>query len=137
VRRLPEGDAPVPDVLENGALGNGVLDPGAEGRPETWRLVCPASALRGNLRVRGWRRGDRLRPLGLGGGKKVSDLLREARVPASHRGGVLIVDDDEGILWVVGLARDERTRLLPDSGGTVTISVIRRNYPTTRGTRSS
>jgi tRNA(Ile)-lysidine synthase len=132
VRRLPEGGVP-----GAGSLDNGVLDPGDAGRPDTWRLVCPASALRGNLRVRGWRRGDRLRPLGLGGGKKVSDLLREARVPASRRGSVLIVDDDEGILWVVGLARDERTRLLPDSGGTVTISVIRRNYPTTRGTRSS
>ena len=147
VRRLPEGETPGLGGPHNGGPGNGgpgnggldngVLDRGGPGTPDTWRLVCPASALRGNLRVRGWRRGDRLRPLGLGGGKKVSDLLREARVPASRRGGVLIVDDDEGILWVVGLARDERTRLLPDSGGTVTISVIRRNYPTTRGTRSS
>jgi tRNA(Ile)-lysidine synthase len=125
VRRLPDGTDP------------GRPQVGDPENPDTWHLVCPASALRGNLRVRGWRRGDRLRPLGLGGGKKVSDLLREARVPVSRRAGVLVVVDDDGILWVVGLARDERTRLLPDSTGMVTISIIRRNYPTTRGTRPS
>jgi tRNA(Ile)-lysidine synthase len=135
VRPLPE-DA-VPGLAGTGGPVKGGLDNGFRDDANTWSLHCPASALRGSLRVRGWRRGDRLRPLGLGGSKKVSDLLREARVPASRRDGALIVDDDEGILWVVGVARDERTRLLPDSGGTVTISVIRRTYPTTRGTRSS
>lgn len=125
VRRLAAGEEPGPAGVGDRA------DPG------TWRLDCPAAALCGNLRVRGWRRGDRLRPLGLGGSKKVSDLLREARVPVSGRGDVLVVADDEGILWVVGLARDERTRLLPGSAGMVTISVIHRKYPTTRGTRAT
>lgn len=125
VRRLREGEDPVPPGV------------GDRGDPSTWSLSCPASALRGNLRVRGWRRGDRLRPLGLGGSRKVSDVLREARVPLSARDGVLVVDDEDGILWVVGLARDERTRLLPGMSGMVTISVIRRNYPTTRGTRAT
>ncbi len=123
VARLPEGADPGPQ---------GVGDPAD---PATWRLACPAANLKGNLRVRGWREGDRLRPLGLGGSKKVSDLLREARTPASARSGALVVTDDEGILWVVGVARDERTRLLPGSGVMVTISIIRRHSPTTRGTR--
>lgn len=124
VARLPDGGDPGPQ---------GVGDPDD---PATWRLACPASALSGNLRVRGWRHGDRLRPLGLGGSKKVSDLLREARTPAADRGDALVVTDDEGILWVVGVARDERTRLLPGSGVMVTISIIRRHSPTTRGTRN-
>lgn len=125
VQRLPEGADP------------GVPGVGDRADSDTWRLVCPVTALCGNLQVRGWRRGDRLRPLGLGGSRKVSDLLREARVPASRRGEIVIVADDEGILWVVGLARDERTRLLPETTGMVTISIIRRHYPTTRGTRPS
>lgn len=124
VARVPEGEDPGPQ---------GVGDPDD---PATWRLACPASALSGNLRVRGRREGDRMRPLGLGGSKKVSDLLREARTPAADRAGALVVTDDEGILWVVGVARDERTRLLPGSGVMVTISIIRRHSPTTRGTRN-
>lgn len=107
---------------ENGAApGHGEPDDEA-----TWRLVCPASALRGNLRVRNRREGDRLELLGLDGTKKLNDLLQERRVPRAARDGVLVVEDETGILWVVGLARAERTRLLPDSGANVTVSVIRR-----------
>lgn len=130
VRRLADGTADGDGVTTWQGCGD-------RADPSTWRLACPATALKGNLRVRGWRRGDRLRPLGLDGSRKVSDVLREARVPVSERDGVLVVDDEEGILWVVGLARDERTRLLPGMAGMVTISVIRRHYPTTRGTRAT
>ncbi|MBM4131161.1 tRNA lysidine(34) synthetase TilS [bacterium] len=129
VRRAEAGPAAADDARDGHGSGD-------RADPSTWRLTCPAEALQGNLRVRGWRRGDRLRPVGLGGSRKVSDVLREARVPASERGGVLVVDDADGILWVVGLARDERTRLLPGMAAVVTISVIRRTYPTTRGTRA-
>ncbi|MFO7608814.1 MAG: tRNA lysidine(34) synthetase TilS [Candidatus Krumholzibacteriia bacterium] len=103
--------------------------PPGHGEPDdeaTWRLACPADALQGNLRVRGWRRGDRIASFGLDGTKKLSDLFRERRLPAGTREGVLVVEDDGGILWVVGLARAERTRLLPGGGPTVTLTVARR-----------
>lgn len=125
VRRLADGE-------DGGQPGVGDL-----ANPDTWHLVCPSAALHGNLRVRGWRPGDRLRPLGLGGSRRVSDVLREARVPAGRRAQVPVVADDDGIVWVVGLARDERTRLLPGTTGMVTISLIRRKDTTTRGTRST
>jgi tRNA(Ile)-lysidine synthase len=102
---------------------------GAPDDESTWTIACPAAALSGNLRVRNWRRGDRMRPLGLDGTKKLSDLFRERRLPAAAREGVLVVEDDEGILWVVGLARAERTRLLPTGGTTVTLTVSRRRSP--------
>ncbi|MEN8006740.1 MAG: tRNA lysidine(34) synthetase TilS [Candidatus Krumholzibacteriota bacterium] len=102
----------------------GAGDPADEA---TWRLTCPASCLKGNLRVRHPGPGDRFPPLGLEGSKKLSDLLREQRIPREDRAGVLVVTDDAGILWVVGLARAERTRLLPSTGQTVTISVVKRS----------
>lgn len=95
------------------------LDP-PEGR---WRLALPAAALHGVPRLRAWRPGDRLRPFGLDGRKKVSDLLQEARVPRARRDGVWLVEDDAGPLWLVGLARDERTRWLPPVDGAVTLTV--------------
>jgi len=101
----------------------GAGDPADEA---TWRLSCPAAGLRGNLQVRHPRPGDRIRPFGLRGTKKLSDLLREHRVTRDNRKSVLVVADDEGILWVVGLARSERTRLLPSPARTVTISVVKR-----------
>jgi len=92
----------------------------------TWQLSCPADSLHGRLQVRPPRSGDRIQPFGLQGTKKLSDLLREHRVTRDDRKGVLVVTDNEGILWVVGLARSERTRLLPSPARTVTISIVKR-----------
>ncbi|MCK9995951.1 MAG: tRNA lysidine(34) synthetase TilS [Candidatus Krumholzibacteria bacterium] len=104
-------------------IQEGVGDPADE---TSWRLTCPASSLAGNLRVRNWNPGDRFQPFGLEGSKKLSDILRERQVSRDDRPGVLVVTDDTGILWVVGLARAERTRLLPSTEQTVTISVANR-----------
>lgn len=91
-----------------------------------WNLSCPSDVLQGNLRIRNLQAGDRFQPFGLDGSRKLSDLLRELRVPEAQRPGVLLVEDDGGILWVVGLARSDRTRMLPDSPRIVTISVVKR-----------
>jgi tRNA(Ile)-lysidine synthase len=119
---------PAADALPEGAFGVG--DPDDE---TSWKLVCPADALRGNLQIRNLRPGDRFQPFGLAGSKKLSDLLREWRIPAAERQGVLVVSDDEGVLWVVGLARAERTRLLPIPAPTVTISVAQRSSHPNQG----
>ncbi len=92
----------------------------------SWTLTCPAEILHGRVRIRNWREGDRFQPFGLQGTKKLSDLLRENRITRDERAGVLVVADDEGILWVVGLARAEQTRLLPSTSRTVTITVMKR-----------
>lgn len=129
-RILVARSAPVTDPEGLGRTeGNGVPTPQGG-----WNLTCPASVLQGNLRVRNWRRGDRLRPLGLDGSRKLSDLFREKRMPASDRPGVLVVEDDGGILWAVGLARSERTRLSPGDAALVTISVVPRRDPDTTDT---
>jgi len=92
----------------------------------TWRLVCPSETLQGNLRLRNPRPGDRLEPFGLAGRKKLSDLMQEKRIPNVMRAGLLVVEDDAGILWVTDLAQAERTRILPSTRQTVTIIVGRR-----------
>jgi len=111
-------------VARNGDIGDTQV--GEPDDESTWRLNLPADALRGNLQVRNSREGDRFQPFGLDGTKKLSDVLLEKRVPAGDRAGVLLVTDDEGIMWVVGVARAERTRILPTTDRIVTISVAGR-----------
>lgn len=94
--------------------------------PETWNLTCPSSVLKGNLKVRNWQKGDRIHPFGLDGSRKLSDLFLQQRIPTKDRSSVLVVEDDEGIIWVVGLARAERTRLLHPGQLAVTITVAAR-----------
>ncbi len=93
---------------------------------DAWRLICPAENLAGGLRVRNPRPGDRLEQFGLAGSKKLSDLMQEKRIPADLRPGVLVIEDARGLLWVVGIAQAERTRLLPTTGQAVTIILDRR-----------
>ena len=97
-----------------------------------WTLDLPPDTLRGAPRARPWRPGDRLRLPGLGGRKKVSDLLRERRVPVGRRGNVLVVEDDGGLLWVVGLACDSRCLRLPGTQPAITLVV---RAPRTHGSR--
>jgi len=59
------------------------------------------------LVVRGRLPGDRLRPLGLGGSRKLQDLLVDRKVPRGARDSVPVVVDATGrIVWVVGHAVD-------------------------------
>ncbi len=89
-----------------------VMPPPLEPRPRTrFEAWLDGDALGSAVVVRSRRRGDRLRPLGLGGEKKVQDLLVDAKVPREERDAVPVVCAPWGIAWVVGLRLDERAAL--------------------------
>lgn len=55
------------------------------------------------LRIRPWEVGDRMRPLGLGGSKRISDILVDAGVPAGEKAGSYVLLSGARILWLPGL----------------------------------
>jgi tRNA(Ile)-lysidine synthase len=83
------------------------------------------------LTVRSRRRGDRLRPAGLGGrGKKLQDLLVDRKVPREQRDSVpLVVDGDGRIVWVVGLAVAEDFRVTEPLQGVILLKARRLGGP--------
>ncbi len=65
-----------------------------------------------HLVLRGPRPGDRFRPLGMDGEKKLQDFFVDAKVPRDQRAYVPIVARADGaILWVAGHRIDDRARL--------------------------
>lgn len=60
--------------------------------------------------VRTRRPGDRMAPVGLGGRKKVQDILVDAKVPRRLRDDVPLIGDARGIFWIPGLALDARVK---------------------------
>jgi tRNA(Ile)-lysidine synthetase-like protein len=62
------------------------------------------------LTVRAWRPGDRVRPLGLGGTRKVQDVFVDRKVPRALRGRIPIVEGPRGIAWIAGLCVSEAYR---------------------------
>ncbi len=74
-----------------------------------------ASLLPAELEVRRWKRGDRMRPLGSVGSKKVSDLLTDARVDHATRAERLVVLAGSHIVWVAGVCTSDTFKVRGDS----------------------
>jgi len=63
--------------------------------------------------------GDRFRPLGLGGTKKVKDFFIDLKVPKSQRRQIPILCSKDHILWIVGHRLDDRVKVTPDTKRTL------------------
>ncbi len=78
--------------------------------------VLDADAAGAELYVRPVRRGDRFRPLGMSGTKKVSEFLIDEKVPADRRGSVLaVVDSNDETLWLVGYRISQVAAIGPET----------------------
>jgi tRNA(Ile)-lysidine synthase len=84
-----------------------------------------AEALGAAVTVRGWRDGDRMRPLGLGGSKSLQDLFTDRKVPRALRRSLPIVEADGEIAWVAGVAVGERFAAASGAGARVGLTARR------------
>jgi tRNA(Ile)-lysidine synthase len=123
-------DLPIPGVVHLPVAGwtleaegpirrlTGDVRPGAADR-----VHVEAAELGAGLVVRSRQPGDRLRPLGVGGQKKVQDVLVDRKVPRGDRDSVPIVTDRNGrIVWVAGHVLAEEFRV---SEGTNTVVILK------------
>ncbi len=78
-------------------------------------IYVDAAAVQGDLRVRTRKNGDKFQPFGMKGRKKLKDFFVDNKVPRDLRDHVPLVCDDQGILWVVGHRKSERTRITDDT----------------------
>lgn len=108
--RFRRGDAAAPpEPVELGVPGSvrfGAWE--VEAGPGPGEAQVAAESLRGPLTVRSWRDGDRMRPVGLGGTKTLQDLFTDRKVPRALRRSLPVVEARDGIVWVAGVALDER-----------------------------
>ena len=65
--------------------------------------------------MRGWRQGDRIRPLGMDGTKSLQDLFVDRGVPRSLRHSLPVVTAAGRVVWVAGVAVSEDFRLGPEA----------------------
>ncbi len=68
------------------------------------------------LIIRKWKTGDKMKPLGLKGSKKVSDIFKEAKLNAIEKQEQwLLVNGNNEIIWVLGLKFDDRYKISSDT----------------------
>ena len=98
----------------------------ARGRTVAVRI----KGLQDPLTVRNWRPGDMIRPLGLGGRKKLQDLFVDRKIAREQRGFIPIVADSKGeILWVVGQTVGEDFRVTDTDRGVLILKATKLGGP--------
>ncbi|SFC19871.1 tRNA(Ile)-lysidine synthase [Parapedobacter composti] len=73
--------------------------------------------------IRTWQEGDAFYPLGMGGRKKLSDLLVSLKIPAYRKAAVpIVVNGNDDILWVAPYRMDERYKITGKTKKVVTLA---------------
>jgi tRNA(Ile)-lysidine synthase len=114
---------PIPGTADLGPAGLIVAEPADPadrgGTPDS--VTIDAGDL-DRLVVDAPRPGDRMRPLGMDGSRKVSDLLVDAKVPRRDRGATPVVRDGERIVWLAGVRMSEEYRIAADTARAVRLT---------------
>ncbi len=76
------------------------------------------------LRVRNCRRGDRFRPLGMTGSKKLKDCFINWKVPIDERARVPLILAGDTIVWVVGYRISQDVRVTADAERVIHMEVM-------------
>ena len=105
---------------------------GAEMQPlhtASWRrpadlfeAVADAALVAGSLIVRTVRPGDRIRPLGLQGHRKLQDVLVDRKVPIRTRRTCPVVEVNGEVFWVPGIVRSSHALVTPSTRATLRLT---------------
>jgi tRNA(Ile)-lysidine synthase len=93
-------------------------------------LECGAAAFfdaddaRFPLTLRSPRPGDRFRPWGMDGTRKLNEVLIDRKVPMHGRRSVPVLVKDRRILWIAGVARSDDAPLTPRTGRVLKVELI-------------
>jgi tRNA(Ile)-lysidine synthase len=116
--------------------GRGIKAAYWDGNPPGWQDVGKDEAfvdgdlLAWPLSIRSRRPGDRFHPLGLQGGKKVKEVLIEAKIPRESRNAVpLVVDGSGRVIWLAGLRADQRFRITAETRHILHLTLGARELP--------
>lgn len=130
-------DEDIPRVAPSLLLLPGTVDLGTAGRMsaelvekddfegDADSVVIDIGAVSGELVVDSFRPGDRMRPLGMQGTRKLSDLLIDAKVPRRLRGAYPVVRDGDRIVWLAGIRMSDGYRIVESTESAVRLTWFR------------
>jgi tRNA(Ile)-lysidine synthase len=122
---IPETPLPVPGAVAlPGCRLIAACLPHAPAPERDDAAVLDAAAVEGPLRVRGWQPGDRYRPFGAPGSRKLQDIFVDAGVPKRLRPRVPVVLDAHGIIWLAGFRMADRVKMVATTTATLRLQII-------------
>lgn len=96
---------------------------GVPQRPQdAWEAHFDADDLSGSrIYIRTWTKGDKVRPFGMNGSRRISDILGEAKVPKHRRAVWPLLTVGDEIAWVVGIRRGQQATVTTRTARTLVI----------------
>ena len=76
-------------------------------------IYIDRNVVRGDLRIRQRRNGDRFKPLGVNGTKKLKDYFIDKKIPREERDSIPLLVDEDNIIWVVRYQLSEDYKITP------------------------
>ena len=92
-------------------------------KPNANLIFLPLEYGAKKLSIRAWKSGDFIRPFGMKGRQKVSDILTQKKVPMPEKSKVTVLECDGEILWVMGLRASEFTRVYENEHKTLKLLI--------------
>ena len=77
------------------------------------------------LTYRFWKQGDRMKPFGMKGSKKLSDIFSDAKIPLNIKTRIpLLVDTNDEILWIPGLRASRMAQVSEKTAAYISVHYI-------------
>ena len=98
-------------------------------RHQRFEALFDAVGIGRRLIVRGFRRGDRIAPLGMTGTRKIQDVFVDCKLVRASRATWPLIEADCGLLWVPGMVRS-RHALVTSATQTILRLTVQRDATT-------
>jgi tRNA(Ile)-lysidine synthase len=82
---------------------------------EKYAVTFDLDKLKDPLVLRKWEQGDRIKPLGMKGKKKVSDLMIDEKIPLNLKDRVCVLTSGDDIIWVAGIRISDDVKVEPST----------------------
>lgn len=76
------------------------------------------------LKLRHWQQGDRFRPFGMKGWKKLSDFFIDQKLSVSEKDKTWILTQGRDIVWIVGMRMDDRFKVTSKTKKVLKVSAL-------------
>ncbi len=87
-------------------------------------ILIDSDKIKGHLKVRNRKNGDKFQPLGMKGSKKIKDYFIDEKIPAKLRDEIPLICDDENIIWIVGYRMNHNYRITEKTLNTTKIEIV-------------
>lgn len=63
------------------------------------------------LKLRSWKHGDRIQPLGMKGMKKISDVLIDKKISLPDKSKLMLLLSNDEVIWIVGIMLSDKVKI--------------------------